>query len=258
VKNILISFAATIAIILSTTNLKADDHAEQAYFNFQINICKLNEGRTMKQYDASFNDYLKWSKKNDVEVYVARQTPIYPHDDFNNSSGIDWIEILAGSHEVTGKAWDMWLGTKEGQKLASNWQENASCFVKWVHAYPIFVNQKDFDEDKDRVASWNWCTLNDGVEADEVNAQHAMMAKELEKNSNGLSGWLALAPQTGAAYAPGDFAHLAVFKDIESYMKYKESLASGGWRGYREYQKNFATCRGEELFTDIELNNPNN
>ena len=40
VKNFLISFAATIAIILSTTNLEADDHAEKSYFNFQVNFCK--------------------------------------------------------------------------------------------------------------------------------------------------------------------------------------------------------------------------
>ena len=51
---------------------------------------------------------------------------------------------------------------------------------------------------------------------------------------------------------------MAVFKNIEAYMEYKESLASGGWRGYQEYQEKFATCRGEELYSDIELNNPNN
>ena len=31
-------------------------------------------------------------------------------------------EVLIGSHEITGKAWDLWLGTKEGQELAANWQ----------------------------------------------------------------------------------------------------------------------------------------
>ena len=45
---ILLSFIALVAIISSTSNIKADDHVDGAYFNFQINICKLNEGRIIK------------------------------------------------------------------------------------------------------------------------------------------------------------------------------------------------------------------
>ena len=83
-KNILISFAATIATILSTTNLKADDHADQSYFNFQVNFCKLNDGSSMEDYSNAVNSYIKWSKKNDVEVFVSIHhyiyQVIYPND----------------------------------------------------------------------------------------------------------------------------------------------------------------------------------
>ena len=44
---ILLSFVALVAIISSTPNLKADDHADMSYFNFQVNFCKLNDGSSM-------------------------------------------------------------------------------------------------------------------------------------------------------------------------------------------------------------------
>jgi len=37
-KRFFISFFAIIATISSTLNLKADDHADQSYFNFQVNF----------------------------------------------------------------------------------------------------------------------------------------------------------------------------------------------------------------------------
>ena len=253
------SITCVFLLVLTFNNYTlADDHAQPEYFNFQVNLCKLNKGSSIDRYNDSVNDYIEWSKENDVEVYVARQTPIFPHDDFVADRGFDFLEILAGSHAVTGKAWDLWLGTKEGQKLSENWQKNAECYVKWGHAYPQYVDQEVLANDKDRVASWNWCSRNEGVSFEDLQAQHKTMVSEVEKDSNGLSGWIIMAPQTGAANAPGDFVHIAIFEDIEAYMEYKESFASGGWKGYVEYNENFATCRGEELYSDIVLNDPNN
>ena len=74
---ILLSFIALVAIISSTSNLKADDHMEVS--NLQIQLCKLNDGVTMKEYDAMISEYFEWAKENDVETYFARQTALYPH-----------------------------------------------------------------------------------------------------------------------------------------------------------------------------------
>lgn len=254
---ILLSFMALVAIISSTSNLKADDHLDGP-INLQVNVCKLNEGRSIAQYNKAQNAYIKWSKKNDVEVYVARHTPVFSHDDFMNDRGFDFIEILGGSHKVSGKAWDKWLGTKEGQKLAADWQKNATCYVKWGHSYPVYLNEEEIESSSDRYVSWNWCSINDGISYDDLQGQHDLMVDELKKDSNGIMGWFVMAPQTGAAHAPGDFVHLAVFKNIENFMEYKESFANGGWRGYREYNETYASCIGEELYSEKILNNPNN
>ena len=60
----------------------ADDHesSETEVFNLQVQLCTLTENTSMKQYDEMIDDYVKWSKKHDVELYFARQTPLYPHN----------------------------------------------------------------------------------------------------------------------------------------------------------------------------------
>lgn len=255
-KNFIISLIALMATISFTSILKADDHAEQSYFNFQVNFCKLNEGSTMEDYSNAVNNYIKWSKKNDVEVYVSRQKALFPHDNFVSDRGYDFQEILAGPHNTTGKAWDMWLGTKEGQKLAKKWQEAATCYVKWGHAYPLFTDQKALESDEDRVVSWNWCTRKDGVSLDDLQARHGVMVEELKKDNIGLSGWFIVQPVTGAAQAPGGFVHLGFYDDVESFMKYKEAFAAGGWADYVDYTDNYASCSGEELYSEEVLNFP--
>ena len=89
-KKFLVGFIAIVATISSTLNLKADDHSETEPYNMQVNFCKLNEGISMEEYSDAVNDYIQWSKKNDVEVYVSRQMPIFPHDNFVSNRGFDF------------------------------------------------------------------------------------------------------------------------------------------------------------------------
>jgi hypothetical protein len=152
----------------------------------------------------------------------------------------------------------MWLGTKEGQKLAKKWQDAATCYVKWGHAYPQYTNQKALESDDDRVVSWNWCTRKEGVSLEDLQARHGMMVEELKEDNIGLSGWFIVQPVTGAAQAPGGFVHLGFYDDVESFMKYKESFAAGGWKNYVDYTDNFANCSGEELYSEQVLNFPKN
>ena len=72
----------TFALIFSVSeNVYSDDHMGPS--NLQIQLCKLNEGVTMDEYDSFVKDeYFKWAKKNDVEVFFARQTPLYPQNSF--------------------------------------------------------------------------------------------------------------------------------------------------------------------------------
>tara|TARA_B100001063_G_scaffold16879_1_gene12970 strand:+ start:409 stop:1176 length:768 start_codon:yes stop_codon:yes gene_type:complete len=252
---ILLSFMALVAIISSTSNSKADDHMEVS--NLQIQLCKLNDGVTMKEYDAMISEYFEWAKENDVETYFARQTALYPHNSFIDA-GYDFVELLNTSHVNSGKGWDKWLGTKSGQKLNKKWQELANCKVKMAAIVPNFLNEKALGKDKDRIVSWNWCSLNDGVSYEDLLEEHSKRASSLEENSRGLIAWANVYPRIGMSEAPGDFAHLALFPNIEAAQVYQQDQSDGGWKSYRDYNQNFASCEGDQFMIEKVLSDPNN
>ena len=236
----------------------ADDHGDSlpSGFNVQLQLCKLNDGATLSQYNKMNADYIKWSKKNDVEVTFIRQTPLFSHDDFIQSSGYDFLEILASPFALSGKAWDKWLSTKEGQKLNKEWNNLATCHVKMGGGRMLWGDEEALNSDSERYVTWNWCSINDGVQVEEVIKEHARLVELVKENPQGMIGWFGLVPRLGGANAPGDFAHIAVFPDLESAMKRQESLSEGGWIGYRDYQRDFATCRGEQLLSEQVIHRP--
>ena len=90
-KKIILAFLTFVLIFSLSENANADDHMGPS--NLQIQLCKLNEGVTMNDYDSLINEYFKWAKKNDVEVFFARQTPLYPQNSFIRA-GYDFVELL--------------------------------------------------------------------------------------------------------------------------------------------------------------------
>ena len=55
-------------------------------------------------------------------------------------------------------------------------------------------------------------------------------------------------PRLGADDAPGDFAHIIIYPQCRmQHQIYQQAQSDGGWKDYRDYEKDFATCRGEEF-----------
>tara|TARA_B100000214_G_scaffold320111_1_gene255136 strand:- start:1469 stop:2242 length:774 start_codon:yes stop_codon:yes gene_type:complete len=236
----------------------ADGHeqGETEVFNLQVQLCTLKDNASIKQYDAMINDYVKWSRKHDVELAFARQTPLYPHNSWFEA-GYDFMEVLFSTHAVSGKGWDKWLGTSDGQKLNERWQKLADCRVKQAASVPHFVNQEAINKDNNRIVSWNWCSLNDGVTWDDMLAEHNRTVKLLEEDNLGIIGWATIYPRIGTEDAPGDFAHIVIYPDMEAAQIYQQAQSDGGWRDYNSYQEKFATCRGDSFFIENVINNPN-
>ena len=259
-KKIILTFLTFVLTFSISENSFADDQyseMEGNVFNIQVQQCTLNSDTSIKQYDSMINDYFKWAKKNDAEVFFSRQTPLYVQNSWYRS-GIDFLEILFSTHADSGKAWDKWLGTKEGQKLNARWQELANCRVKMGASFVNYIDQKAMNNDDDRVVAWNWCSLNDGVSYEDLLTEHERRAELLKKDSLGMIAWANVYPRIGTDEAPGDFAHLAVYPNIESAQIYQQSQSSGGWQSYRDYQRDFATCKGESYMIEKVLNDPNN
>ena len=51
-----------IAFFASTSFIFADDHGQPEYFNFQVNLCKLNKGSSIDKYSDSVNDYIEFER----------------------------------------------------------------------------------------------------------------------------------------------------------------------------------------------------
>ena len=246
-------------LLVLNMNLFADDHSNEdmGIFNLQVQLCTLKGNTSMKQYDDMIADYVDWSRKHDVELFFARQTALYPHNSWFEA-GYDFMELLLSSHAMSGKGWDKWLGTSDGQKLNERWQKMAECRVKQAASVPHFVNQELINKDNDRLVAWNWCTLNEGVSWDDMLAEHDRNVKLLEEDNLGIIGWATIYPRIGTEDAPGDFAHIVVYPDVESAQIYQQAQSDGGWRDYNNYQANFAKCRGDSFFIENVINNPNN
>ena len=87
-------FALSLIFLLTSNLTYADDHSsdETDVFNVQVQLCTLKGNTSIKQYDEMIDDYVKWSKKHDVELFFARQTPLYPQDSWFDA-GNDFMEL---------------------------------------------------------------------------------------------------------------------------------------------------------------------
>ena len=211
--------------------------------NLQAQLCKLNSGKTMAQYDKMINDYFKWSVKHDAEVTFVRQIPLFTHSNSDNPWGYDFVEFLVSSHSDSGKAWDKWLTTPDGQKLNATWQSLAKCDVKMGSVFFQYADVEALNNDRDRIVTWDWCTRKEGVSADQLIAKHDALAEEFS-GSLGEIGWAVYYPQVGGANLPGDYAHITIYPDVEGLMKRQQWHSEGGWRAVSDYYASYADCTG--------------
>jgi len=80
-------FIYFVSLAFIPLNLQADQHQDgqsipsAGPISTQIQLCNLNPGRTMNDYDKIIQKYFKWSKKHDVEVVFTRTVPLFSHAD---------------------------------------------------------------------------------------------------------------------------------------------------------------------------------
>jgi hypothetical protein len=223
--------------IFVSAGVLADDHEMFAGdldpaepMSIQANICTLNDGVSVEDYAAFFKRYQKWALKNDAEVASVRQFPLATHSNSNNPYQADFVEFLITGFENAGTSWDKWMMGKSGQKLNAEWQELASCHVKFAAMFTQWADVGAINSDNDRVVTWNWCSRKEGVSHDMLNAAHVAF---VEENPEGLGniGWFTLYPNIGGGDSAGEFAHVVVYPNMEGLMEHQEWFARGGWRG---------------------------
>ena len=253
--------ASALLAIFANAQVLGDNHIidginVQQPFNIQANLCKLNNGVSIDEYQGMIDDYFNWAEKNDVDPVFVRQFPLFSHQNLQRPWPYDFVEFLASDHARWGKAWDLWLTSDGGKALNERWQSLALCHVKQAHAVMLYADQEQMASDNERYVTWNWCTRKEGVTFEEISAKHAEYAMDMQKNSGGIIGWLVMMPHTGGADAAGEFAHVAIYPDMESFMSRRSMQANGGWKATRDYFNLYADCSGEMLNTETVLHRP--
>ncbi|MDC0214981.1 hypothetical protein OAL14_09205 [Gammaproteobacteria bacterium] len=248
------SLISLIPLLISSL-ASADAHEAQSISDLetpqaiQIQLCNLNEGKTLAQYDKLNSDYFSWSEKNNVSTNFIRHTPLFTHSNASKP-GYDYIEYLIGPHEVLAENWDKWMNTKEGQKLNARWQDIATCHVKLGTLYMRWVNEEANAADDNRIVTMDWCTRKDSVSWDQLTAKHDQIEASYPEGVQNIV-WAMMFPQIGSADAPGDFAHVNVYPDMQAFMKRHKWLShDSGWKLRDDYTSSYADCRGDEAFVE--------
>ena len=248
-------------LTFASASVLADDHEMFAGdmdpaepMSLQAQICNLNDGVSLDDYNKVTEKYRKWARKNDAEVALFRQFPLMTHNNPSNPYPADFVEFLVTDFQNAGTSWDKWMSTKQGQKLAAEWADVGTCHIKMGALFTQWADVEAINTDNDRIVTWNWCSRRDGVTHDDLNKAHAAVVEEYPDGLGNI-GWFTLYPNIGGADAAGEFAHVVVYPDMEGLMQHQEWFAKGGWRSRMDYYQ-MADCTGEALMAEQVLGRP--
>jgi hypothetical protein len=104
--------------------------------------------------------------------------------------------------------------------------------------------------------TFNWCTRQDGVSWDQLNAKHQALLAGRADDSPAKS-WTIMFPGLGVRNTIGEFAHLVSYADVAGLTASQNALANQeGWRQREDYYTSYADCTGENVYQVEVLNRP--
>ena len=255
------SLLMVLGILIGTAALAADS-ASYSGINvnqanaMQMQLCTLKSGKSMANYERVVDNYIEWSKENDVEVFFMRATPLFVGGNQDGTPQFDFMEILVSPYDVSANGWSKWLGSEEGQKLNAQWQDTADCRVSMNAGMIQVIDQETLAATDERILTFNWCSRNDGVSTDQLIAKHQQMAAGWTTDAP-IKAWLTMVPGLGSRNTPGDFAHILSFADMQGLMAWQNNWANNeGWRQTQDYQASYAQCTGHNTYHARVLNRP--
>jgi hypothetical protein len=231
-------------------NVIADDHAEGNWIvGIGEGVAHMAHICTLKN-DATMDDIAKIDKKlhkflDDENIRGFRQIllplmAVGTTYDYIAFDFMDWEEL--------GNEWDLYLDSKTGSEIGSDYDKVEDCDALVAAVYPL-LRRAEISSDDSRVVTVEWCTRKDGVSADQLSAEHRAIATENADNE--LVGWWGVGyPLAGVrdGVFPGDFYHLVNYADMKTFAAAKNAIANEeGWRARADYYTSYADCTGEHV-----------
>ena len=212
----------------------------------------------MKQYKTVMNRYFEFADQHDFKITGFRQTPLFTNNGPSNPPQYDFIERWVSSYKETGKGWKKLLDDPEGQKIMADWSEVGTCYRKLSSGYALHLDAEAMSNDDNRIVMWNWCGRKDGILWDNISQHHQNLANDLSGEIPYIA-WLLYYPQIGSVDAPGEFAHVFVYPDMDSLMAERDRFNNKeGWRIQDNYYSTYADCQGDSVMTEEVIYQPNN
>ena len=234
----------------ASTLVMADDHSDGNWIvgvgegvAHMAHICTLKNGGTLNDVAEIDKDLHRFMDDENIRGFRQILTPL-----FAVGAKYDYVAFDFMDWEQLGIEWDLFLGSKAGNAIASKYAEIEDCDAMVAAAYPL-LRRADIRADSKRVVSVEWCTRKDGVSADQLNAKHRAIATANADNK--LIGWWGVGyPVAGVRDGafPGDFYHLVNYADMKTFAAAKNAIANEeGWRARADYYTSYADCSGEHV-----------
>ena len=221
---LIIKLLLVSSIFLSITAI-ADDHASnsdeasQTAFATETSICTFNEGKDVSDMDKVLNSFKSWATETDYPSYLVMNTPLYVSSQTNAQVVLQEFASFQNLATAWKKLW------AEDPKFVTDFEKIASCGRSLSHYYPLHNNQ-NLEPDDDRIMVINWCTKNQGVSWDQMQAKHATF----------------------------NFS-----TSIDSFMQAENMRANeGGWKLREDYYASYASCSGANVYQQTVISRPAN
>lgn len=250
-KKVLATFVA-LGVFLTQFAL-ADDHSmnQQPWSMTQVNLCYLNDGKTMDDV-AKFNKkFFEWTKREEVDPYSLIMTPLANSSEPMNPT-YDFVELLTGSYALLGGMWEK-VNTDEGQKLLKGWEKIATCATRFTHLVHKYNDTDATTGTDNRVIEFNRCEVHPEA-AGLIKEKHDRILGDRSPSATSMYWGLLLPAAGGESNA---FRHLISYPDMSAYTA---ALAQRGTSEYRvarrEYNRMYAACDGPSVWMGSVQNRP--
>jgi hypothetical protein len=241
--------------LIGAVSISADDHNadQQAASMVHINLCYLNEGKSMQDVADLNEDFFGWLKSNDLDPYSILLTPMATSNSPLEPT-YDFIEMMTGSYERVGEMWDLVQSSDKGQSLLSGWSDIATCVTRFAHMVHKYQDSEALANSDNRVVEFNRCEAR-RERVGKLRERHDAILEGRDKNSTNMY-WGILLPGAGGEY--GVFRHLISYNSMSNYTKALEARnTSERWQASRDYNDNYAQCDGPSVWSGVVQNRAN-
>ena len=213
----------------------------------EVYLCTFNAGKSMTDLDQAMRAWRAAADEGRFNGLTFQLTPRYG----NPPLDLIWVSYIPFSEAAeTAEWWDA-----NGQEARAGIFEVVSCQTSLNTSLLRYAN--DVQDDDRMLVSWDWCTRLEGVTRAALRARHQEFVNRLSE-SNARMAYTIMFPQAGIRTDTrlGEAAHLYFYPDWAALVADHESRAQGGWRFYADYNENFASCTGENVYDAVVLNRP--